>query len=88
MLNTLASGHDSGTANTSPRAASRGSAKAIELLNPRGAATRPARLSASAEAGMTPPLAAIGKTLHSPPRPMSTRPGSRRLSTTKAPDSA
>ncbi len=66
-------------ANTSPRKASRGSARAAEFSNPGSAAGSPAAARASAEAGMTPPLAVMASRLRAAPRATRAIPGTRRL---------
>ena len=84
MLNTLASGQPAGTANTSPRKASRGWSTTQELANP-SVALIPAVRRADGLAGSTPRLAAMAIPLEAAPRAMTAKPGILRLRTRNAP---
>jgi hypothetical protein len=83
ILNTLASGHVCGTEKLSPKKARCGWGKLVEFRNWPLGRTRPAALSATGDAGMTPPFAPMAARLDRPPRPTSHSHGMCRFWTRK-----
>ena len=84
-LKTLWTGHEAGSAKTSPSGCSLASSTAIEFLNSDSEGANPAMRSAEGDAGMTPPLAAIAAKFASPPMEAIASPGTRRLSHANVP---
>src|SRR5581483_7417286 len=82
-LNTLCTGHDLGTANSSPIQGSLGCLSAWEFSKWAYCRSNPARLSACAFAGITPPLALMARKLSMAPRARIGRPGTRQLAMRK-----
>ena len=72
-LKTLLTGHEAGTAKTSPRKDRCGCATAVELAKSPASWWTPAAASASGSAGMTPPLAVMAARFRAPPSAASHR---------------